>query len=447
MFAAAMIVFILYSSTLGATYYWTTAPGSIQPGNGPWNSTSSYWATSTTGATVGTWSVTGTDTADFYANSEPTSSIAVNGTQSVGNITFAGSGYSLSGGTLAMTAGTSGTLAVNQNAAIASTLSSGTVAVSMTGSAALTLSGTGSSLGELNVNGGTLAFVGGSLTTTTNATTSFNIGVSQAASFTMSGGTITTNGGFSTAASSSCNVTFNQTGGLIASYGWMPIANEGGTTTMNFSGGTLSSSSSQMQLSVRGTTLLTVSGSAYVSPKYMILFWGPGTTYPSSSATINLDGGTLAVQYVASYSSSNTSTLNFDGGLLQASSGAYGPGFLGGLTAANVQLGGAAINAGGQSIVVSQSLLHDPTLGATLDGGLTKLGSGTIQLAGSNTYTGLTTVAAGDLELISSAALANSAALTVNAGPCWTPTATAQRLTPCPARGRSTTCWRAATPS
>ena len=66
-------------------------------GNGPWDSTSSCWATDTTGASVGTWPA-GND-ADFYAGG--TSTITVSGTQSVGNITFDGSGYTFSGGGLA----------------------------------------------------------------------------------------------------------------------------------------------------------------------------------------------------------------------------------------------------------------------------------------------------------------------------------------------------------
>ena len=52
----------------------------------------------------------------------------------------------------------------------------------------------------------------------------------------------------------------------------------------------------------------------------------------------------------------------------------------------SVQAGGAKIDDGGFTInAIAAPLLHDPSLGSTLDGGLTKLGSGKLTLAANNT--------------------------------------------------------------
>ncbi len=53
---------------------------------------------------------------------------------------------------------------------------------------------------------------------------------------------------------------------------------------------------------------------------------------------------------------------------------------------------------------------------ASTSGGLTKLGSSTLQLTGTNTYTGATTVSAGKLLLEGGAAIADSSAVTISSG-------------------------------
>ena len=53
-----------------------------------------------------------------------------------------------------------------------------------------------------------------------------------------------------------------------------------------------------------------------------------------------------------------------------------------GLTTASIKAGGAIIDTNGFNITIGQPLLHDASLGLTPDGGLTKLGNGTLKLTG-----------------------------------------------------------------
>jgi autotransporter-associated beta strand protein len=123
--------------------------------------------------------------------------------------------------------------------------------------------------------------------------------------------------------------------------------------------------------------------------------------YPGSQGTVNLNGGTLAVNNVitdnnnaGTTNGAEKATFNFNGGTLKAttSQGA----FLEGLTTAKVQANGAKIDDGGFAITIAQPLLADST---SPGGGLTKLGAGTLRLSGTNSYTGSTIVSNGVLQI------------------------------------------------
>ena len=125
-----------------------------------------------------------------------------------------------------------------------------------------------------------------------------------------------------------------------------------------------------------------------------------------SSGTFNLNGGTLLAPSVGKYATNLTSAVfNFNGGTLKAVTSTttwFGGGNLGWakpLDAANVQAGGARIDTDVYDDTITQPLLHDAALGDTRDGGLTKLGTGTLTLISASTYTGNTTVADGMLKV------------------------------------------------
>ena len=77
-----------------------------------------------------------------------------------------------------------------------------------------------------------------------------------------------------------------------------------------------------------------------------------------ASGTYNLSGGLLKMAGVVA--GTCAATFNFNGGTLQA--GGDNPTFFSGLTAANVQSGGAIIDVQRFSVTVAQNLFHDPSL-------------------------------------------------------------------------------------
>lgn len=129
---------------------------------------------------------------------------------------------------------------------------------------------------------------------------------------------------------------------------------------------------------------------------------------PGNVGTLNLNGGTLTVARVAKGNASAFATNNFNGGTLRAVSASFGSTFMAGLDRANVRNGGAVIDSGTFAITIDQALAHSDIAGDNAtDGGLTKLGAGTLSLGGVNTFTGPTIVSNGLLAINGS--LANGA--------------------------------------
>ena len=96
------------------------------------------------------------------------------------------------------------------------------------------------------------------------------------------------------------------------------------------------------------------------------------------------------------------SALYHDGGTFSDGTygeveGSYADWIQGGLSNV-VQDGGARIEVNSTSREITNPFIHDPALGGTADGGLRKLGTGTLKLSSANNnYTGPTTVSAGKL--------------------------------------------------
>ena len=159
---------------------------------------------------------------------------------------------------------------------------------------------------------------------------------------------------------------------------------------------------------VNGGAITTLSGGGPVLPAaYGGLRFGGSTGNTSGTRIANLNGGTLTVGQVfigaLAGGSTATNTFNFNGGTLKAI--IANTTFMTGLTAANVQAGGARIDSNSFDITIGQALIHDPALDVTPDGGLTKSSSGALTLTASNTYTGETTISGGTLRISGSGRL------------------------------------------
>ncbi len=117
------------------------------------------------------------------------------------------------------------------------------------------------------------------------------------------------------------------------------------------------------------------------------------TNHPLSSGTYNLNGGNLVTAAITG--GLGTSTFNFNGGQLVAS--ANSTTLMQNLTSATINAA-ATINTNGFNVTLNQPLVHSNSA-PTIDGGLSKVGGGTLTLGGLSTYTGPTIVSAGTVML------------------------------------------------
>jgi len=125
------------------------------------------------------------------------------------------------------------------------------------------------------------------------------------------------------------------------------------------------------------------------------------TVQAHANGTLNLaSGATLTVDQIFSWPANAANTIaNFDGGTITP----WGvqpsrfPTFITGLTHAYIKTGGLTLDSAAYTLTIPQAFEHDPALGATPDGGLTKAGTGDLYLTGTNTYTGPTTISSGRL--------------------------------------------------
>jgi autotransporter-associated beta strand protein len=373
------------------------------------------------------------------------------------SITFDGAGGLLIiGGGLTNTLGTSGssTLTLEGSGILTNRLSSalspgGTNVILLNDSAAnWTLMDNASSTAMtapwvFEVNNGTFNFGAAASAPTLTATTvngepgDNQVGTVADATgtFNMVNGTLTTGARLNTATAVNATGVINLIGGTMnigSQFQGANGSNPGEISIVNISGGTMNigsaaSPTDPFYVASRGTGALNVNSGALNCGKLDLSRNADGNSV-SSVGTVNLNGGTLTVTSVTNISAnqetngSPRAAFNFNGGTLKAGAGASA-GFFQGSTVTPVtpittvvQSGGAFINDGGNSITILEPLQHDAALGGGPDGGLTKLGSGTITLTAVATYNGNTVVNAGTLALSGAGSISNSAVISLGAG-------------------------------
>ena len=260
--------------------------------------------------------------------------------------------------------------------------------------------GRDSSTGTLNMSGGQI--IKDSSNNVDSHVTLAGIGTAQTATINQTGGDIIVySGGNSVWIGETATGIYNISGGTLQAYDGVLLGQNGGNGTLNIQNGT------------EATGGLGNGGGKEVVIATTVIFGSSDTMNGNfTSATVNLDGGTLETTGLVAGTGTGTRTINLNGGLLQALGDSSD--FMGGTAiTANVQAGGAKIDTNGFNVTVATPLVSE----TAVDGGLTKVGAGILTLTGTNTYNGPTVVSAGSLAVNSSLGVGGAnAALTVAQG-------------------------------
>ncbi|MGO9111612.1 MAG: beta strand repeat-containing protein [Thermoguttaceae bacterium] len=349
----------------------------------------------------------------------PNEQVGISGT---GTFTQTGGTNSVSSAlSLGTNAGGSGTYNLSGNGQL--TAPSETVGFSGTGT--FTQTGGTNSARLLSLGSGTYNLSGiGQLTAPSET-----VGFSGTATFTQTGGTNTIGSSLTLGYGTGSSGTYNLNGGLLVV---SSLSQGSGTAAFNFSGGTLQAISGFA--TTLPMTLGTSGGATFITGSNAVTLSGSlsgpggltmiGNSALTLTATNTFSGNTLIGGGEVALESSlalQNSTLDTSGSGVLAF-GSLTAATFGGLTGSGtLSVANVALSVGKNNACTTY---YGMLQGA---GSLSKIGSGTLLLGGSNAYTGATAVNAGTLEVANTASLpgyaasgkittANGAVLAVSAG-------------------------------